>query len=761
MATNSADTSSRDSEMTAGSAWTTRSQQPTRLQYDDSGTGPCDNSTSSGNPTSTSSSTPANGSTTTTTGTSPVLDSGPPADTGPTSDVSTPASILGTSGLPVTSGLTGLDTDSSGTAPSLDLAGSGATTQPVFNAENATVLDFHQAIETLSDETGLAPPVHALTNTGETAGLGHTGTTSPGADGQTNLVTDAVNLPGAVLDGDGGAAVSNIDTDLGATTNAADGLVTTATDTNNAISPVTAVLDGNDQGVLDNSVPVLGDATNAGGLLSSALNGGGVLNPVPGLLSGANSGLQLSPLLDVNGVTNGANTLGALGSNGLPSPVSNLVGDVDNGLNGTPLADVTGLDNATGGLGTVLPGIGTLSPVSSLVGGAGNGLEAAPLAVVNGGNNANDGGLLGGTVGELNGSSSGHLVNADVGPQGNGTGVDILDKATPADHTLAVNAVDTGPNGPELADLGVATGANGTTVPTVPGLSGLGLQNLTPSGALATLDGGNNANDGGIAGATVGNLNGSSDGHLINADAGAPGNGTGVDLLDTPTPAGHAVNVNAVDVGPDGPQLLDAGVLTGDTGVPALNGLGLQDLGLQGIGSRGLGSQDLGLQDLGLLGLSGTSGDLATIDGGNNADDGGILGGTIGDLDGSSDGHLVNADAGPQGNGTGIDLLDMPTPANNTLNATAVDVGSHGPQLADLGLLTGTGAISVPSLNGTGLDSMVGQLLGTSAATPVNGSGITASTMPVLTDLLDGHGLVPGSTTGDHGILDVAGHHII
>ena len=55
------------------------------------------------------------------------------------------------------------------------------------------------------------------------------------------------------------------------------------------------------------------------------------------------------------------------------------------------------------------------------------------------------GGLLNGVVGNLTGSSSGHLIDIDLGPENsNGLGLDLL--ATPdATHSASVNAIDVGP----------------------------------------------------------------------------------------------------------------------------------------------------------------------------------------------------------------------------------------------------------------------------------------------------------------------------
>ena len=227
--------------------------------------------------------------------------------------------------------------------------------------------------------------------------------------------------------------------------------------------------------------------------------------------------------------------------------------------------------------------------------------------------------------------------------------------------------------------------------------------------------------------------NGSSSGHLINVDAGpSTSSGIGVDLLDTPTVAQNLLDINAVDTGSNGPELINAGLLTG-------------------------GANDTGLPVLG--GLTGTTGDLLTINGGNNANDGGIVGGTVGDLAGSSTGHLIDADAGqPTSNGTGIDLLDVPTPASNVLNVTGVDVGPNGPHLLDLGVLTGTNGLNIPSLNGAGTDSLTGNILsGGTASAPAAGTAPTPPSPTLRTSTAYCRDRSRATTASS----DVAGHHII
>ncbi len=63
----------------------------------------------------------------------------------------------------------------------------------------------------------------------------------------------------------------------------------------------------------------------------------------------------------------------------------------------------------------------------------------------------------------------------------------------------------------------------------------------------------------------------------------------------------------------------------------------------------------------------------------------------------------------------------------------------------------------MPAMHGAGVDSLTGNLLGGLTQTAPQA---TAAPMAVA-DLADVQNLLPGSITGDHGIVDVNGHHII
>jgi hypothetical protein len=432
-----------------------------------------------------------------------------------------------------------------------------------------------------------------------------------------------------------------------------------------------------------------------------------------------------------------------LGTASLLSPVSNLLGDVDSSVQHLPLLAVDGGDlgsasagnpNDTGVAGLLDSSLGTdsvLSPVSNLVGDASSGLHDLPLANLNGGD------IGTAIVGDLNGSSSGNLVDLGAGQSADGIGVGVLSTPASDGHLLDANALAVGSHGPELVNADLAPALNTDAATSL--LNGGDLTDLgSASSPLLAIHGA--ASD-----ASVGDLDSSSSGHLIDVSAGpSDANGLGVDVLATPSDPGHTVDIGAVDTGANGPQLADASLLhdTGllsDTGVPALNGIDVPSLG---------SASD----------LLNTDSSLATLNGGNNAADGGVAGGSIGNLVGSSTGHLLDADIGPTQSGDSLNILAAPTPADHTVSANAVDVGSDGPQLGDLGVLTGDAApISIPAA-GTGVDSLAGNVLSTTeaAASPAEAAPVHA-----VTETADVQSIVPAAVTGDHGVLDVLGHQVI
>lgn len=153
-------------------------------------------------------------------------------------------------------------------SPGAGIIGSGGVLAPVTSLANTAVLDVHASIEGIGHEVPvLNGPVHALTNLGETAGLGHVG--EPG-----NLVTDATTLPSQVLAGNAAGAAEGILGDAGDTATAAGGLVQSVVDS------------GRGSNLLDTVTHALG-GTPLGG------------DPVGGLLSGSGSAPGAQPLVSL------------------------------------------------------------------------------------------------------------------------------------------------------------------------------------------------------------------------------------------------------------------------------------------------------------------------------------------------------------------------------------------------------------------------------------------------------------------------------
>jgi len=322
----------------------------------------------------------------------------------------------GTSTPPGHPGLPGLGGILGGDG-SLNLVGHDGVLQPVLSAVNGAVNDVNSGIlNPVGQATGLGDAVHDVTGLAGTVGLGEIGVPTPASDGHTNLLTDVLNAPGTLLDGGGlGTVLTEVGSDLNDIVHSVDGLVGSLTGDNGLVGSLLG-----DTGVVGS---VLGDTG-----LGSLLGGTGTTNPVTGIVQ------------TVDGV------------------VGSLLGD-------------TGVGSVLGG------GTGVLGPVTGLLGNALHDLQTLPLLSINGGNNAGDGGLLGGLLGDLNHSSTGHLADIDVGPsQPNGNAINLLAAPTSGDHhTIEVNAVDVGQNGPHLLDLGALTGSNGLSLPSLGGTGADGL----------------------------------------------------------------------------------------------------------------------------------------------------------------------------------------------------------------------------------------------------------------------------------------------
>ncbi|MBR0897236.1 hypothetical protein JQ616_19955 [Bradyrhizobium tropiciagri] len=353
----------------------------------------------------------------------------------------------------------------------LVLAGQDGLLQPVLNPINAAASNAGGLLTTIGHQAGLDSTVGDVTGLAGTVGLGQLGA-APAADGHSNLLTDLLNTPGEVLSGHTSDAVANLGTDL--------------TDTVNAIGAIPAGL-GQNSGLT---------LAGQGGLLQPVLNAvNGAASDASGLLTTIGHEAGLDNL--VHDVTNLAGTvgLGQLGAAPATDGHSNLVTDLLNTPSevlaghttdavthlGADLTDtVHALDAVPANLltGVVNGQDDPANPIDNLIQNVGHDLQSLPLVTANGGNNANDGGLLGGIVGSLSNPNSGHLVTLDVGPtQPNGQAIDILAAPTSGDHhTVEVNAVDVGANGPHLLDLGALTGSNSPL--SIPSLGGTGTDGL-------------------------------------------------------------------------------------------------------------------------------------------------------------------------------------------------------------------------------------------------------------------------------------------
>ncbi|WP_143279203.1 hypothetical protein [Bradyrhizobium sp. C9] len=363
-------------------------------------------------------------------------------------------------GLPGLAGVLGGD-------GSLNVAGSEGILQPALTAVNGAVNDVNTGVlEPVGQATGLSDTVHDVTGLAGTVGLGEIGVPTPASDGHTNLLTDVLNAPGTLLNGGGlGTVLTEVGSDLNDIVHSVDGVVGSLTGDNGLV------------GSLLGSSGVVGSLLGNTGL-GSLLGGTGATNPVTGVVHTVDG--VVGSLLGDAGV---GSVLGS--GTGALAPVIDVVHTVD-GVVGSLLGDA--------GAGSLLGGTAALSPVTGLLGNVLHDVETLPLLAINGGNNAGDGGLLGGLLGNLGSSNTGHLADVDLGPtQPNGNAIDLLAAPTSGDHhTVEVNAVDVGQNGPHLLDLGALTGTSGLSIPSLGGTGADGLAgNLLGNLDLSHVLGGN------------------------------------------------------------------------------------------------------------------------------------------------------------------------------------------------------------------------------------------------------------------------------
>lgn len=255
--------------------------------------------------------------------------------------------VLGTN----TSNLLGIgDVLNLGTPSQLALAGDNGGAQPVFDATNILIKDVHAQIETLSHQSGLSDILHAVTNLGETVGLGTTGAVPPAIDdGHTNLVTDVVNAPSTLLNGGLDDVIAHVGADLGDTLDATVGVVGALLNGNDPLNPIPELVNGLTSSL--QNLPLLNvDNGDGGGLLGGL--GGGLLTGVVGDLTGSSSG----HLIDIDAGPTNSNGLG-LDLLARPDAThSASVNVLDVGPHGPQLLD---LGLLTGSSGIIdIPGLG-------------------------------------------------------------------------------------------------------------------------------------------------------------------------------------------------------------------------------------------------------------------------------------------------------------------------------------------------------------------------------------------------------------------
>lgn len=182
------------------------------------------------------------------------------------------------------SSLSGDNTDTNAASSNLALAGQGTPVQPIFDAVNSGVKEFHVEIETLSHQTGTSDIVHSITNLGETIGLGEIGI-APAPVGPTNLITDVLNLPASLLSGNLDGIISDVGHDLtdviGSVMRVKDGIIFG----NDPINPVPELIQGIGNDLSSLPILTVGDGQQ-----------GGVLDVLAGDLSHSSS----NHLADVN-----------------------------------------------------------------------------------------------------------------------------------------------------------------------------------------------------------------------------------------------------------------------------------------------------------------------------------------------------------------------------------------------------------------------------------------------------------------------------
>jgi hypothetical protein len=306
----------------------------------------------------------------------------------------------------------------------------GAGERPLIDTANELVLDFHQLLEGASHEIGLTYVTHAVTNLGETIGLGKIGTTD-------TLVTDVLNLPGTLLvGGDVVGAVTHVTDHVGDLANGVAGLIT-AIPQDLGSDPSGLGLLGSD-GIIGGSGL---DLDQVGDLLSPG--GGGALGVVGGLVDNLTTTLDL-----VGSNSDGSDNLVTdvlklpgelLSGNGTPSLtdaghqldvtltatgdlVANILGTTEGGLSNSP-------NGLTGSVSQALDTFGDTGGTAIGIPLAIDGLVSTTQALGLGGGTADAGGLLAGISQTVEGALADLANDAASAGLGSAIAIPSLDGA--------------------------------------------------------------------------------------------------------------------------------------------------------------------------------------------------------------------------------------------------------------------------------------------------------------------------------------------
>ncbi len=216
--------------------------------------------------------------------------------------------------------------------------------QPLTETLNGVVKGLHFGIESAAHFSGLNFALHGVTNLGETIGLGEIG-------GE-NLLTEVVNLPGALASGEITGAVEAVTGHLGEVIEASSNIVTGLTvDIGNALGHGGEGTGGGT--LIENALGVLNGGDPLGGVSHLASSVGRTVDPLVSSVAGAveelTGGLGENPVDALHGAV-GELTAG-LGTVGYATGLNHSLHSVANLLNSP--GDLGGGDP----LGAILPGV--------------------------------------------------------------------------------------------------------------------------------------------------------------------------------------------------------------------------------------------------------------------------------------------------------------------------------------------------------------------------------------------------------------------